>query len=313
MWRIGGDAKRSQASVQRGRALGQRAPGVFERRSGADRQHAVLGRDAFQLGHFTDVDDVAQVAHLLVDPQADVGGAGEQLRLRMRQPQARELAQRARREEAIGAAGRVRARRSEVERAARQRTQGRGGRIDRQPLDRQLEHALAGIEDRPVAGAAAQVAGQISSASCCRVGFVPLAGKALVACRQRHHEARRAEAALRAVAVDHRLLHRVQRVAAGVAHVFHREQRLAVQRGQEADAGVDALQLELAAARRLADDHRAGTAVAFGAAFLGAGAARVFAQPLQHGAGGRSVGDLDQAAAVVERDRARAHLDAVAP
>jgi len=37
----------------------------------------------------------------------------------------------------------------------------------------------------------------------------------MIEAEQRHHEARRAEAALRAVAVNHRLLHRMQLVAFG--------------------------------------------------------------------------------------------------
>ena len=55
--------------------------------------------------------------------------------------------------------------------------------------------------------------------------------------------------------------------------------------------------------RQLADHDRAGAAVAFGAAFLGAGAARVLAQPLEHGARRRGVVDLDDRAAVEEADR----------
>jgi hypothetical protein len=69
----------------------------------------------------------------------------------------------------------------------------------------------------------------------------------LVTGPQAHHEARRAEAALRAVAVHQALLHRMQRPARR-GQVFHREQRLAVQRGQELDAGVDGRQAQAAGA-----------------------------------------------------------------
>ena len=76
----------------------------------------------------------------------------------------------------------------------------------------QVEHALAGVEDRPVAGAAAQVAGELVGELLARrpraAALVVLVGRP-----QRHHEARRAEAALRAVALDHRLLHRMQRAS----------------------------------------------------------------------------------------------------
>ena len=185
-----------------------------------------------------------------------------------------------------------------------------------------LEHALPGIEDRPVAGAAAQVARQVVGellAGGLRAGCAV----ALVAGGQRHHEARRAEAALRAVAVDHRALHRVQRVGTGrmrPAHRFEvldREQRLAVERGQEADAGVDRPQAQAAdqggCGRRrcgvgqLGHDHGAGAAVALAAAFLGAGAARVLAQPVEHAAcrcDAFHAGDLP---AVHEADRSGVH------
>jgi hypothetical protein len=55
---------------------------------------------------------------------------------------------------------------------------------------------------------------------------------------QRHHEARGAEAALRAVVLDQGLLYRVQHSGCR-GHILDREQGLAVQRRQEADAGID--------------------------------------------------------------------------
>ncbi len=58
--------------------------------------------------------------------------------------------------------------------------------------------------------------------------------------KQRHHEARRAEAALRAVALHHRLLHRMQAAIFGL-QMLDREKLAAVQRRQEADAGIDRL------------------------------------------------------------------------
>ena len=141
----------------------------------------------------------------------------------------------------------------------------------------------------------------------------------LVGRPERHHEARRAEAALRAVAVDHRLLHRVQRagrmrvfrrcgVPAGALRlqILDREQRLAVQCRQELDAGVDGAQLQpadgarLAIGRQLTDHHGAGTAIAFVAAFLGAGAARVLAQPVEHRARGVNAGHLHDTTAMEE-------------
>ncbi len=105
---------------------------------------------------------------------------------------------------------------------------------------------------------------------------------------QRHHEARRAEAALRAMALDQRLLHRVQR-AVLAAHVLDGEQGLAVQRGQELDARVDGLQPDAAIGLQFAEHHRACTAIALRAPFFGACAVGVFTQVLQHRPGDRGV------------------------
>ena len=65
-----------------------------------------------------------------------------------------------------------------------------------------------GVDDRAVAGAAAQVAGDPVVHG--RAGD-RLAARVVEQREQRHDEARRAEAALRAMEVDHRLLHRMQR------------------------------------------------------------------------------------------------------
>jgi hypothetical protein len=87
-----------------------------------------------------------------------------------------------------------------------------------------------------------------------------------------------------------------------VLEVFDREERLAVQGGQELDAGVHGLQLQAAGLGQLADDHGAGAAVAFVAAFLGACAVRVLAQPVEHGARGVDAADVDGFSAVEEPD-----------
>ena len=81
----------------------------------------------------------------------------------------------------------------------------------------------------------------------------------------RHHEARRAETALATVMLDHRLLDGMQRATLGQsldrAHGAARELR------QKQDAGVERAQPPLG----IGDDHRAGAAIAFVAALLGAG------------------------------------------
>ena len=165
---------------------------------------------------------------------------------------------------------------------------------------RQVVHAFRRVEDRPVAGAAAQVARQ-------RVAHRLPIGPAgvLVEPEQAHHEAGRAEAALRAVALDHRLLHRMQRVGRGEA--LHRVDGLAVHGRQQADAGVDAIPRE-AIASRFGDRHRARAAVALGAAFLRAGELSVLAQPREQGGLRRHALDLDGRAVQQEAQRAGAGI-----
>ncbi len=129
------------------------------------------------------------------------------------------------------------------------------------------------VDDRPVAGAAAEISRQrLADASVGR-------GLALVIEReQAHDDPRRAEAALRAVKVDHRLLKRVQRVAVG--EVLDRQHFRAVDLPEQQDAGVDGLVSERAAAQAR-EDHRAGAAIAFGAAFLRSLGPRLLAQPIE--------------------------------
>ncbi|MOA22612.1 hypothetical protein D3C78_1431810 [compost metagenome] len=98
-----------------------------------------------------------------------------------------------------------------------------------------------GLQDRPVAGAAAQVAGE---------GFVGLVGVGLLAVflqgKQRHDKARRAEAALGAVAFDHGLLHAVQ--LALMLEVFDADQLFAMQGRHKGQARVEAAIANLLAA-----------------------------------------------------------------
>src|SRR5690606_18073318 len=104
---------------------------------------------------------------------------------------------------------------------------------------------------------------------------------AMVQREQGHHEARRAEAALRAVALDHGLLYGMER-AVGAAQVLDRDQLPAVALRHEQDAGVDRAVADPLAVE-LAEHHGAGAAVALGAAFLGPGAPLGLAQPVQDG------------------------------
>ncbi len=148
------------------------------------------------------------------------------------------------------------------------------------------------VLDRPVAGAAAQVAGEgvqveavgtalvvVRGGTGCRVrlgrgapGTVELRG-------HRADEAGRAVAALRAAALGHLLLHRVQ--ALWRAQALGRDDLLAVQRGGGHEAGVDGGP-PAALAVGATDEDRAGTALPLRAALLGAGEAMA-AQPVQGG------------------------------
>jgi len=179
--------------------------------------------------------------------------------------------------------------------------QGCQGRRQRRTVERdarQFAHAHGGIDDRAVAGAAAQIA---------RQGIVDLAAAGPCAilleihAPQGHDETGRAKAALGTVALDHGLLHRVQG-AIVLLQVLHRKQGLAVERGNELDAGIDRVHPDLAILER-ADHDRAGAAIAFGAAFLGAGAVQVVAQVLQNGLSRRGIAHFAHAALIVETDR----------
>ncbi len=108
---------------------------------------------------------------------------------------------------------------------------------------------------------------------------------AVVEREHRHREARRAEAALRRVRVDQRLLHRMQRAVRGRKPV-DRQHAGAIELRQQHQAGIDRLVVQ-AIAVRPADHDGAGAAVAFGAAFLGAGQAGVEPQPVERGRGRR--------------------------
>ena len=180
---------------------------------------------------------------------------------------------------------------------------------------RQIGHLLGGVENRAVTGAAAQIARKIVLGLFARDGLA-LAHAVLVHAEQAHHEARRAEAALRSVAANHGFLGRVD--AGGlVAHdqrvareVFYGPQRQPVHGMRQAYAAVDCRIAQLLAFGRghgLAYHYRAGAAIALGAAFLGAGAAQVFAQHLEKRAFGRHIVQCHGLAAAYELQGREGH------
>ncbi|OIQ65729.1 hypothetical protein GALL_527070 [mine drainage metagenome] len=103
---------------------------------------------------------------------------------------------------------------------------------------------------------------------------------------------------------DHRLLHRVQR-AIGACDTFDGAHRFAVDLRQHQDAGI-----QRARALCVGDHHRAGTAIALGAAFLGPGEPAIEPQIIQNCAVGRKTG-ADLLAAMKEAHGSGAIVDVV--
>src|SRR3546814_11188903 len=92
-------------------------------------------------------------------------------------------------------------------------------------------------------------------------------------------EARRAEAALRAVAVDHRLLHGMQ--PAALRQMLDGDELAAIQSAEKLDAGVHGAVAQ-PNAFRARHNHGAGAAVAFVDASLGPGYAPIPVPERQH-------------------------------
>jgi hypothetical protein len=85
------------------------------------------------------------------------------------------------------------------------------------------------------------------------------------------------------------------------AEALDRLQRFAVEHRQEEDAGVDRAPLHRVTVE-VTDQHGAGAAIAFRAAFLGAGAAERVAEIVEHSPGRIGIADLDYLAVEEEAD-----------
>src|SRR5581483_2137839 len=129
----------------------------------------------------------------------------------------------------------------------------REGVLRRALADRGAER----IADRAIPGAAAEIAAELIGEL---LGLRDLAVEAL---EHRHDEARRAEAALGAVVLDHGLLHGVRAAEALDGHEL-----AARDHGHERDARVDRAEARPALRVTLDEVDRAGAAVALGAALL---------------------------------------------
>src|SRR5580693_3781359 len=103
--------------------------------------------------------------------------------------------------------------------------------------------------------------------------------------------------------IDHRLLHRMQRLA--ISEVLDRDELRAVELAQEQDAGIDRLAGQLAATEPRQHD-RAGAAITLGATFLRTRGALVLAQPVEHSGARREAVERDLAPAKPEAQRVTA-------
>ena len=106
-----------------------------------------------------------------------------------------------------------------------------------------------------------------------------------------HHETGRAESALAAMVVDHRLLHGMQ-AAVGRRHSFNGPDGLPVDLRYEKDAGVHGAGLR-PAILQAGHNNRAGAAVSFVAALLRSGEHSGFPQPVEQSESRIRIGYVD--------------------
>ncbi|CAI8407505.1 MAG: Uncharacterised protein [Rhodospirillaceae bacterium] len=132
----------------------------------------------------------------------------------------------------------------------------------------------SGCEDRPIARAAAEVAGDVGLGLLDRRTIEVHGG-------QRHDKAGGAEPALRTVTSDHGILHGVQAVRR-LSKVFNRHDPMSVNRRQQRDAGVDrSIDKVVFRAFDMGQQHGTGATIALVAAFLGSRAAAMLTQEIQ--------------------------------
>ncbi len=264
-----------------------------ERHARAERERTIgTVLDRVEPADPSEPDDALEVTQLLGDPEADVGRAGDKRRV------GKTLIERGERVEARGRGEEAALVADEEVRIVGEPGE-RPGALGRRRCEAVGRGSVAGREpcgqDRAIAGAAAEIAGELVAEARGGRGRAGMIGG-----EQAHHDARRAEAALRAVMVDHRLLHRMQAVALG--EVLDRDEFGAVELAKQQDAGVDRLVGELAAAQTREHD-RAGAAIALGAAFLRAGRPLLFAQPVENGRARREPVERDLAPPKPEAQR----------
>ena len=235
----------------------------------ADLDRVGAGRDVTQLLDCFESDHRRQRLAILAHAQPQIGAARKQDGLRVLLHRREQRIERARREKGLRAAMIV-----GTWRHARQRF-GQRGRLGDEAICGPLRDAPAGLHDRAIAGATAEIAGK-------RFMHGGAFGRltAMMEGEHRHHETRRAEAALGGVGIDHRLLHRMER-AVRCSQAFDREDGSIVDLRQHHQAGIHRLKPQRSVDLAAKDD-RAGAAIAFGASFLRSGETCAGPQPVQH-------------------------------
>ena len=188
----------------------ERSGAVSQRHGRADVQVAGGGAQAVEFFDAADADERVERPQFLGDFQRQVGAAGDQPRAGQVAQQASQFPRRLRQVE-VARARLAAAQAFELARlrffGAAELVRGRGaGGLGR------------GVDNRAVAGAAAEVAGEVVFDDVARGGgnFARFPVRArfrmpiFIQRKQRHHEPRRAESALRGVVFDQRALHRVE-------------------------------------------------------------------------------------------------------
>jgi hypothetical protein len=128
--------------------------------------------------------------------------------------------------------------------------------------------SLRSIHDRAISGASAEIPRERI------LDFAPgRRGGLLIQSEHRHDEPGRTEPALAPVMFHHRFLHGMERPGRG-PEIFHSDELLPVNHGEEHEAGVDRPVTESAAPCRLGYRDRARAAITFRATFFHASAGR---------------------------------------
>jgi hypothetical protein len=232
-------------------------------------QHAALLTNGLHFAHAPGPDQRTDVAVELRHPEPEIGRSRHDVGILETFVELRELIQACGREKApVAVLKRDRLVMSDFGKRGGLLGEALGIARSRRPF----AHLPRRLDDRTVAGAAAQIARQ-------HVVGRGIAGFAEIHGVERHYEAGRAEAALRTVAVHQCLLDGVQR-AARPGQMLDGGDAPAFQHRQQQDAGIDRVAAHRVALAR-PDHDRAGPAIALRAAFLGAGQAFGAAQILQ--------------------------------